>query len=259
MAALANGEMAQLYNQKALGYLSDILFHPNSLVALALRGRWARYAPDAAGTLQDNVVALLRAIFEAEARLEVTDAHLQVLASPILSIPASLLNDSAAYHQLLRGVKMFFRRTVVNQTSMSITYTDYQYNHVLESVLDRPEIACALVQHILATTPDEAYRATRTAFNAAATALYYEYYNRCASPGGVPGVARAASALERIVSMTAPRSPVLRTVPPDILRLRLSGSDDSRSADYARTQHNVASIFYISRDQDELARSEQYK
>lgn len=258
MAALQTTDAAQLYNRQALGYLCALLFHPDSLVALALRGRWARYSPDATGTLQANVVTLLRAIFEAEARLEITDAHLQVLDSPALRIPATLLADSRAYPQIVRGLAHFFRRTVVVQPTMVCTYTDYQFNHELDAALDRGTIARALVQHVLATTPDAAYRATRDAFHAAATALYYEYYNRCATPHATRGVAVAAPALERIAAMTAPHSPVLRGAPPDLLRLRLSGSDDAHH-DGARSPHSVPSIFYVACDREALSSSDQYK
>lgn len=252
MADVQAVDNALLYNQRALGYLCDILFHPNSVVAAQICARWARYSPSASTTLHTNLVTLLRAIFEAPAKLEFAEAYIQVFDSPALHIPKTILVESEALRLLVPNMLRFFRRTTLSQTTFTRSHTDYQYNRELDCIADRAAIALGLVRHILATAPPNFYRATRDALNAAATSLYYDYYNRSgvAVPG--PGVAFSMTALENIASVTGLHSPIIRVATPEQLQLRLSSSNDERDSTPTRLSNSPSSIFYVSYNREEF-------
>ncbi len=256
MAALQNAEAELLYNRQALGYLCAILFHPDSMVALAVRARWARYTPAPGHSVHENIIALLRAVFEARAQLEFAETYIQVFDAQILRVPVTLLARSDAFQLLVKYMAPFFARATVAQVSGARSFADYRFNRELDCIADRGAIAVALVEHILATTPDRMYRATRTAISSSAMSLYYEYHNRSASATPAPGVAFTMRALERIGQLTASHSPVVRSATPDLVQLRMSSSEDEHTPDRAQLPNSITSIFYVSHDRHELPDAE---
>lgn len=247
--AVAAPDQVRVYNTTALGYLCDLLFHPDSPLALLVRKEWAQYAPGE-GTLRDQLVRLFRAVFESPVKLEVCETYLQVLDSPLLHIPKLTYGEFWHMRTLLSKIAPFFRMKTLSLASLCTCYKEYAHNDLLDARLDRPAIAYQLACHILATATDETYRETRAVLHAAAVTLQSDYYAQTQGAPLTPANQRIMLALSEIIYRSTANSPIVRSASPETVRSRLAirgGSPGPRlSSSEDQESGSPSSVFYVS-------------
>lgn len=243
----------QVYNSKALGYLCAILFHPSSIVAQHVRAQWTRYSPGDA-TTRAKLEELLMAVFDAPAKLEISETYIQVLDHPALRIPRAAFAQFPGMAQLMRGLTHFFRTSRTSLAAQCTCYADYKHNAILHRTINRGNIACELVRYLLATTPDDMYYTLRNEIHAASTELWTMFWNRGHLPDENWGNDQAAmEAVDAIHEMTKPHSPIIRSASPETVRARLSSSADAamQAVQFATPlsasePSSNSSVFYVS-------------
>lgn len=245
--AVATQEQIRVYNKKALGYLCDLLFHPDSPLALRVRMEWAQYAPGQ-GTLRECLVDLFRAVFESPVRLEVCETYLQVLDSPLLRIPKPTYTEFWHMNLLLSKLAPHFRVSMRSLATLSACYSAYNHDDLLDARLDRVEIVRWLAIHIMASSTGATYRETRDLVHAAAVTLQSDYYAQMNGAPLTPANQRIMEGLSDIAERSAANAPIVRCATPEMVRERIAARDGNAvrlSASDGQDSGSPCSVFYV--------------